>query len=541
MPTQAFPIAATLRTSRVAFPSIFSPSFPYYGTRASLVRTTVLRITADSRSRDSGWRSVSEKAPELIKHNICVSRTPHSAFRTGRGAARAAPVRAGAIEMGSDVTPSWEDLADLLPPVNSNGEGRLAHAKERLFGLANDEEPRVIFYRDNSSWCPYCERVWLALEEKQIPYRVEKINMRCYGPKPSWYTDMVPSGLLPAVKIDGQLLTESLDILLVLEQLFPAPKYTPLLPPADDVAGRQAASRLLQLERQVMGAWLQWLTGRGSSQAFEAAMDRTNKALLERGGPYFMGEKVSLVDAAFAPFLERIAASVPFYRGLIVRGDPRWPAVNAWFDAMGERPAYAAMKSDDFTHTTILEPQVGPCRRYPEGESYRRMIEGKDGSWDLPLGPETTGWGTDDGTGAGGAREEAARSLVENHEGIVRFALRSVNSGRGKFNSGSEGSESQLTEHVDRAFRYVAFALLKGTDVAGPAPEGLPPQVKEAAKYLMERVGVPRDLTYPAGRQLRAHLLHLVKQLGQTEVKDEEAAVGGVAKVGSFLSNMFPR
>lgn len=30
----------------------------------------------------------------------------------------------------------------------------------------------------------YCQKVWLQLEEKRIPYIIEKINMRCYGDKP---------------------------------------------------------------------------------------------------------------------------------------------------------------------------------------------------------------------------------------------------------------------------------------------------------------------------------------------------------------------
>lgn len=28
------------------------------------------------------------------------------------------------------------------------------------------------------AWCPYCQKVWLQLEEKRIPYKIEWINMR---------------------------------------------------------------------------------------------------------------------------------------------------------------------------------------------------------------------------------------------------------------------------------------------------------------------------------------------------------------------------
>ena len=45
--------------------------------------------------------------------------------------------------------------------------------------------------RDSAAWCPYCQKVWLQLEEKQIPYVIEKINMRCYGDKPATYTAKV--------------------------------------------------------------------------------------------------------------------------------------------------------------------------------------------------------------------------------------------------------------------------------------------------------------------------------------------------------------
>ena len=33
-------------------------------------------------------------------------------------------------------------------------------------------QPEVTLYRDTAGWCPYCQKVWLLLEEKQIPYKV---------------------------------------------------------------------------------------------------------------------------------------------------------------------------------------------------------------------------------------------------------------------------------------------------------------------------------------------------------------------------------
>ena len=39
--------------------------------------------------------------------------------------------------------------------------------------------------------------------------------------KPQWYLDMIPTALVPAVKIDGELVFESRDILMAIEKAFP--------------------------------------------------------------------------------------------------------------------------------------------------------------------------------------------------------------------------------------------------------------------------------------------------------------------------------
>ena len=59
----------------------------------------------------------------------------------------------------------------------------------------------------------------MMLEEKQILYRMEKINMRSYGDKPQRFLQKVPGGLLPVIELDGRVVTESADIMFLLEKV----------------------------------------------------------------------------------------------------------------------------------------------------------------------------------------------------------------------------------------------------------------------------------------------------------------------------------
>ena len=92
-----------------------------------------------------------------------------------------------------DAAPSWETLqqelekqtpAEEIEIAQQVAAGRgppTASANLRLFDAPDGCEPRVTLYRDGSSWCPYCQKVWMQLEEKRIPYKVERcveINQR---------------------------------------------------------------------------------------------------------------------------------------------------------------------------------------------------------------------------------------------------------------------------------------------------------------------------------------------------------------------------
>ena len=95
------------------------------------------------------------------------------------------------VEVDGSNAPSWKDLEriatdlkkkhDIPETIDLEAGPTSPKCLKRTFGKT-DEEIRVHFYRDHAGWCPYCETVWLLLEEKRIPYTVEKINMRCYRP-----------------------------------------------------------------------------------------------------------------------------------------------------------------------------------------------------------------------------------------------------------------------------------------------------------------------------------------------------------------------
>ncbi|KAK9789005.1 hypothetical protein WJX73_000362 [Symbiochloris irregularis] len=436
----------------------------------------------------------------------------------------------------ADTAPSWSSLQSSLESqrqslqlpaaVDLENGPTTAHALKRTFG--SQQPPRLKLYRDSAAWCPYCEKVWLQLEEKQIPYTLEKINMRCYGPKPPAYTAKVPSGLLPAMELDGRLVIESDDIMKALEREFP--DHKPLMPSPNSPNERSRAEKLLRLERRLFGDWLRWLTSSWNNEAhkrgFLATMSAVDQELGVADGPYFLGDDVTLPDLVFAPFLERIAASILYYKGLAVRGQGRWPNLDRWFDAMETRPTYLGIKSDFYTHVHDLPPQIGDCASLPEAAPYAAAIDGTDGSsWHLPLDRLSSTSLEPHAPGDKPERDrwQAANRLIGNHAAVTRFAARGC---------GQEGDQpvwaplsdpsakpgEQHLDAVSAALRHVAHALLNeavskeraaavSTDSKQDTSQTHPGEaVYLSLAYLRDRVGVPRDLPFPAARQLRAHL-----------------------------------
>jgi maleylacetoacetate isomerase len=97
---------------------------------------------------------------------------------------------------------------------------------------------RPIFYEYHRSSAAY--RVRIALNLKGVDYESRPVNLLESEQRSDDYRELNPQGLVPMLEIDGHRLTQSLAIIVYLDQAFPDP---PLVPrdPADGAHVRAMA------------------------------------------------------------------------------------------------------------------------------------------------------------------------------------------------------------------------------------------------------------------------------------------------------------
>ncbi|MEN9564892.1 MAG: hypothetical protein RLZZ69_88 [Cyanobacteriota bacterium] len=399
---------------------------------------------------------------------------------------------------------SWETLLEIAKAnTNAKWTHRLGHPAtvaipNGLDQISSGQKP-VLLYKDTNSWCPYCERVVFALEEKEIPYQVEFIDL---GSKPQWYLDIVPTGLVPAAKIEGEIINESKDILLALEE-----NFSPSLLPSESTLKEAAIEAIAQCEtKSLIQAGYKFIWGRsadgGQSSSeelldlqtnFESKLVAIEQLLGKYSGDYFMGE-FSLVDIMYAPHLTRIAANLPVYRDYKVRGNERFPNLNRWYEAIDSRPAYARVKSDTTTNNLVLRRIFGLQPTIDQASLTTKNLQ-----------PNTY-------------RMEAAAKLSDNHQAIIGDIFK---------NSGletliNESDRNSASESVDLHLRLLAEylitdneKLLVGGRVGGKG--GTEAQVAAigaiALAFLRNRASAPRDMSAGAAEAFRGAIDLLMRAI----------------------------
>jgi glutathione S-transferase len=188
--------------------------------------------------------------------------------------------------------------------------------------------------------CPYVQRAVIALAEKGAPFTRTVVDL---ASKPDWFTAISPLGRVPLLKVDDAVLFESAVICDYLDET-----VAPRLHPEDP------------LERARHRAWIEvassllndiWrLYTAPDAPAFDARLrdvaarlDLIEGALDE--GPWFGGERFSLVDAAFGPAFRYFDVFETVADLDIAQGRPK---VAAWRAALRARLSVAGAVAPDY-------------------------------------------------------------------------------------------------------------------------------------------------------------------------------------------------
>jgi glutathione S-transferase len=192
--------------------------------------------------------------------------------------------------------------------------------------------------------CPWVQRSAIVFREKGIEFEFRHIEP---DNRPDWFLAISPHKKVPAMRIDDKYsLFESNAINEYLDETI-----EPRLHPADP------------LERAINRAWTDYVPTFASTVTATAyadteadydkaaakipeAFERLEKALEKQGsGPFFNGGRYSLVDAAYAPFLQRY-----FFLDRVRKLGhiEKFPRLKAWGEALMARESTHSFPPAEF-------------------------------------------------------------------------------------------------------------------------------------------------------------------------------------------------
>ena len=171
----------------------------------------------------------------------------------------------------------------------------------------------------------------IVLRTKKVDFEVTYINLR---EKPDWFLKISPHGKVPVLSVGDDVLFESNAIAEFLDET-----VSPQLHPTDAI--KRARNRAWTDFVPDFSKGLSAAYRRDTVEEMEEGRADADKVLAkledaiknERGndGPYFNGDTLCLVDAAYAPFLQRfMIAEAKLNTGLL----DVFPLVRAWTEAL---------------------------------------------------------------------------------------------------------------------------------------------------------------------------------------------------------------
>lgn len=256
-------------------------------------------------------------------------------------------------------------------PIDTGLEPHTSGAAAQFAAAHAAEHPLKLY----GGWfCPFVQRSWITLHEKDIPHQYVEINPYKKAPE---FLALNPRGLVPTLAVpvvdhaaSAQVsekkkvqkpLYESVVLCEYLDEAYDDPeKYGPRLLPED------------VYERARCRLWIDHVSSRIVPGFYKLIQHTPDKAYsvedaraeflgsiktwvveMDDGGPWFLGERFSLVDVMLAPWAKRLFLIDHYKPGGVgidqLRGEDEktWARWQKWYDAILDRQSVKDTTSTD--------------------------------------------------------------------------------------------------------------------------------------------------------------------------------------------------
>ena len=207
----------------------------------------------------------------------------------------------------------------------------------------------------------------ILLRAKDVHFEVTYIDLQ---KKPDWFLEISPHGKVPVLLVDDEPLFESNAIAEYLEDVILPAKH-----PSDPFKRARNRAWTDYVPDFSKGINIYYTKSQDELEAKLAGAPRFLQKLedaianeRENDGPYFNGEDLCLVDAAYAPFLQRLLMVEQFTQTGMLRD---FPLVKSWAEALVTNDCvknsvaesfndtfYGNLKKRDFYVGTLLSEDV---------------------------------------------------------------------------------------------------------------------------------------------------------------------------------------
>ncbi len=177
--------------------------------------------------------------------------------------------------------------------------------------------------------CPYVQRAMIVLNEKNVPFDIEYIDL---SEPPAWFYDISPLEKVPVLLVDDEPLFESMVICEYLDEITEGSLYP------DDAFKRAKNRAWIEFGNDILNTTYEFYTTEDKKR-----FNHLKNTLIDRfevleeefsDGPFFNGEKFSMIDAVYAPVF-RYHHRIAGYKDYNLFEDAE--NIKAWGDRLMQR------------------------------------------------------------------------------------------------------------------------------------------------------------------------------------------------------------